>query len=121
MLIRTMDGWELPTRTVRYTRDGKEFDQIMGDEDEQWWHDFAQQWPETTIIEFADLHYTEEQLARLAEIQEVEAQYQEELERYVMDGIIPDIPFFAPKPEEVQAQILLNTEFLVILAEINPA
>ena len=119
MLIRTMAGWELPTRTVRYTRDGKEFEQIMGDEGEQWWYDFAEKWPETTISEFTDLHYTEEQLARLAEIQDVEGQYQEELEGYVLDGVIPDIPFFAPKPEEVAAQTLLNTEFLVVLAEIK--
>lgn len=120
MLIRTMDGWALPTRTVRYTRNGEEFEQIMGDEDEQWWHNFAEKWPETEIIGFADIEYTAEQLARLEEIQEVEGRYQEEIERYVLEGIIPDIPFFQPKPEEVAAQTLLNTEFLVILAEISP-
>lgn len=119
MLFKTTDGWGLPTKRVQYIRDGEEFDQIMGDEDEQWWHDFAEKWPETEILGFADIEYTPEQLARLAVIQEAGEQYQEELEGYVLDGIIPDIPFFMPKPEEIAAQTLLNTEFLVILAEIG--
>lgn len=118
-LNKTPSGWKLAQQTVRYTRDGEDFLQVMGDEGEQWWHDFAAKWPETTGIEFTDLHYTPEQLARLEEIQDVEGRYIEEMERYVLDGIISDIPFFMPKPEEMQAQTLLNTEFLVILAEIT--
>jgi hypothetical protein len=118
-VFKAKDRWDISRKAVRYIRNSEEFLQVLGDEDEQWWHDFAAKWPETTIIEFIDLHYTPEQLTRLEEIQNVDGQYAEEIERYVLEGTIPDIPFFMPKPEEIQAQILLNTEFLVVLAEIQ--
>lgn len=118
-IYKTASGWDRTRKTVEYNRDGEYHKQTMGDEGEQWWHDFAQKWPETEILGFADIEYTPEQLARLEEVQEVEGRYAEEIELYVLEGIGPNIPFFMPKPEEVAAQTLLNTEFLVILAEIT--
>lgn len=118
-IFKTVDGWDRTRKTVEYNRNDEYHKQVMGDETEQWWHDFAEKWPETEILGFADVEYTPEQLARLEEIQEVEGQYQKEVERYVLDGIVPNIPFFMPTLEEMQAQTLLNTEFLVVLAEIT--
>jgi len=97
MLIKTMNGWALPKRAVRYARDGEEFEQVMGDESEQWWLDFAEKWGGMDNVEFVDLQYTSEQLARLEEIQDISGRYAEQCEAYVMDGTVPDIPPFAWK------------------------
>lgn len=93
-LIRFPGGWRLAEKTVRYKRAGVEYEQVMGDEGEQWWHDFAAKWPETEIIEFTQLHYSPEQLARLDEVQSVGGEYAEACRAYVFDGVVPDAPPF---------------------------
>ena len=75
---------------MRYRRDGEEFEQVMGDEGEQWWHDFAAKWPETEIIEFTQLHYSPAQLARLDEVQNIGGEYADAVRAYILDGVIPD-------------------------------
>lgn len=89
MLIKTTDGWKLAEHTVIYARYGETVEQPVGSEGKGWWLDFAEKWPDTEIIEFTDLHYTDEQLARLAEIQAVSGN-EEVLEQYVLDGTFPE-------------------------------
>lgn len=113
-LIRFPGGWRLAEKTVRYRRDGEEHEQVMGDEGEQWWHDFAEKWPDTKIVEFTQLHYSPEQLARLEEVQGVGGEHAEAVRAYVLDGVVPegglDALLAKPEPPETTEQKLARLE-----------
>ncbi len=123
-LIRTPSGWELPERKIHYIRNGEEFIQVMGDEGEQWWHDFCIKWPETEIVEFIDIEYTSEQLARLDEIQGAHGAYVDEVEAYVLEGTVPSgglEKLFVAPPEplpEPSEQDIINAELLLGQAQL---
>lgn len=106
MLIKTPNGWRLAEHTVRYTQNGEEIEQIVGEEGKEWWLDFAEKWEHTQIIEFTDLHYTPEQLARLEEIQEIGEGWVEECNDYVLNGNVPDAkPFESIKIKQLLADL----------------
>jgi hypothetical protein len=106
MLIKTLNGWNLAEYTVRYTQRGEEIEQIVGEEGKEWWLDFADKWDHTQIIEFTDLHYTPEQVARLEEIQEIGEGYMEACSDYVLNGNIPDAePFETMKLKQLLADL----------------
>ena len=87
MLIKTPEGWELAEHTVIYTQNGEQKEQVVGEEGKQWWLDFAEKWEHTEIVEFTELHYTEEQFNRLEKINGMVAD-SEELENYVLNGVV---------------------------------
>lgn len=90
MLYKTKDGWKLAEHTVIYSKDNKQHEKTVGEEGKEWWITFAEKWDNTEIVEFTDLHYTEEQLARLQDIQSISEGYMESCEEYVINGVIPD-------------------------------
>lgn len=102
MLIKTLNGWRLAEHTVRYIQKSEEIEQVVGEEGKEWWLDFAGKWEHTQIIEFTDLYYTPEQLARLEEIQEIGEGYMEACSDYVLNGNIPDaVPFEGRKIKQL--------------------
>ncbi len=106
MLYKTHDGWRLPERTVIYTQNGQTIEQPVGEEGIEWWQQFADKWEHTEIIEFTELHYTDEQLARLGEVQNIGEGYTAECESYVIDGTIPDAePFKIIRLEKEKAEL----------------
>lgn len=66
MLYRSGNQWALCLFKVRYTQYGELFEQYT--HDKQWWLEFVEQWEHTVIIEFIDVVATDEQLARLEEV-----------------------------------------------------
>jgi hypothetical protein len=87
MLLKTIDGYELATSKVVYTKNGEQIEQVVGEEGQQWWLNFAEKWDHTNIIEFTDVVYTDEQLARLEEVKNLDISDSVASE-YVMEGII---------------------------------
>ncbi len=106
MLIKTLDGWKLAEHTVRYTQNGEEIEQVVGEEGREWWLDFAEKWEHTQIVEFTDLHYTAEQLTRLEEIQSIGEGYMEACSDYVLNGNISDVePFQVMRLKQTLADL----------------
>lgn len=68
MIIRGKEGLELSKLKVKYSRDGEEFEQSVGEEGKQWWLDFEQKWEHTEVIEFTDIAYTDKELTRFEEV-----------------------------------------------------
>lgn len=81
-------SWALSPLKVIYTQHGETLEQYT--HDKQWWLDFAAKWGHTEIIEFVDVSYSEEQIARLAEVQETEEGFEYYATQYVLDGVFPD-------------------------------
>ena len=109
MLIKTSDGWKLAENSVIYSENGEQKEKIIGEEGKGWWLDYAERWSTVDVIEFADLHYTPEQLGRLAEIQSIRTHH-EACEDYVLKGFIADVePFrvFKLKKESEESRQLL--------------
>lgn len=115
MLIKTLNGWNLAEYTVRYTHRGEEVEQIVGEEGKEWWLDFAEKWEDTNIVEFTDMVYTEEQLARLEEIKNLDIA-DNIANEYVMDGIIgAGMEVFALEKENAKLRGLLADLTEVVL------
>ncbi|MGK4040967.1 hypothetical protein AB0Y20_01600 [Heyndrickxia oleronia] len=87
MLYRNGNQWDLCPYKVRYTQYGEVLEQYT--HDKQWWIDFAVQWKHTTILEFIDMKYTNEQKARLEEIKYIPEGYGDICSDYVIDGSFP--------------------------------
>lgn len=88
MLYRKNGSWALPPFKVIYKQHGETIEQYS--HDKQWWLDFAEKWDHTEIIEFVDVTYTDEQKARLAEVQNTEEGFEYYAARYVFDGVFPN-------------------------------
>lgn len=69
MLYRKDGEWHLAPLKVKYKQHGETLEQYTNSK--KWWEDFAKKWDHTKIIEFKDVTYSEEQLGRLNEIQEI--------------------------------------------------
>lgn len=90
MLYKNKEGLKLSNLKVKYTQNGKEKEQFVGEEGKQWWIDFADKWENTNIIEFVDITYTVEQLSRFEEIKDFKY-LTEDVENYVDDGAFIDV------------------------------
>lgn len=88
MLYRKNGRWALPPFKVIYKQHGETIEQLT--HDKQWWLDFAEKWDHTEILEFVDVDYSEEQIARLAEVQNTEEGFEYYATRYVIDGLFPN-------------------------------
>ena len=87
MLYKQNNELKLATSKVVYTKNGEQFEQIVGEEGQQWWLDFAEKWEHTSVIGFTDMVYTDEQLARFEEIKDLDVA-DGIANNYVMDGVI---------------------------------
>ena len=115
MLIKTLDGWKLAEHTVRYTQNGEEIEQVISEEGKEWWLDFADKWADMEIIEFTNLHYTDEQLARLEEIKIMELS-DNVLDEYVINGVAGEsMGTFALQKENENLRALLADLAEVVL------
>lgn len=115
MLIKTIDGWTLAEHTVIYIKNGETIEQAVGEEGKEWWLDFAEKWSDTEIIEFTDLHYTDEQLARLEEIKIMELS-DNVLDEYVINGVVDaSMGTFALQKENENLRALLTDLTEVVL------
>ena len=84
--------WHMCSEKVRYTQNGEEITQFVGAEGHDWWLDFEQKHSHTEIIEFVDVVATDEQLARLDEVNQLNIGdgFSAVLGGYVEDGAFPD-------------------------------
>lgn len=112
MLIKTSDGWKLAENSVIYSENGEQKEKIIGEEGKGWWLDYAERWSTVDVIEFADLHYTPEQLGRLAEIQSIRTHH-EACEDYVLKGFIADV-----EPFEILRLQKKNSELEGVIADL---
>ena len=119
MLIKTMDGYKLAEHTVIYKKNNKTIEQAVGEEGKEWWLDFAEKWSDTEIIEFTDLHYTDEQLARLDEIKIMELS-DNVLDEYVINGVAGESmgTFVLQKENENLRALLADLTEVVLLGGI---
>lgn len=80
------------TEKVRYVQHGEEVTQYVGAEGHDWWIDFEQKHSHTEIIEFIDVVATDEQLARLDEVNQfnIGDGFGAVLSDYVDNGIFPE-------------------------------
>lgn len=106
---------------------GEEIEQFVGAEGHDWWIDFEQKHEHTEIIEFVDVVATNEQLARLDEVNQLNIGdgFGEMLGNYVRDGIFPD-GFTHPlrnlqlqKEQELQDSYLLDLDFRQSITEMG--
>jgi len=89
MVIKKQEEFELQTLSVRYTKDGQEFEKEVGEEGRAWWVAIEQKWENITYVEFFETIYTESQLVRFNEIKSVKGN-ENTINEYVMHGKIGD-------------------------------
>ena len=84
--------WHLCTEKVHYAQRGEEIEQYVGAEGKDWWVNFERKHEHTKIIEFVDVVATDEQLARLDEVNQLNIGdgFSAVLGGYVEDGAFPD-------------------------------
>lgn len=111
MLYKDSEGLKLSTKKVRYIQNGEEIEQFVGSEGTQWWIDFANKWEHTNIVEFVDVVYTAEQLARYEEIKTMDIN-ESVLQEYVENGM-------AGQGLEVLALKKENEELRQLLADLT--
>jgi len=119
--------WHMCSEKIRYMQHGEEIEQFVGAEGHDWWIDFEQKHEHTEIIEFVDVVATNEQLARLDEVNQLNIGdgFGEMLGNYVRDGIFPD-GFTHPlrnlqlqKEQELQDSYLLDLDFRQSITEMG--
>jgi len=87
MIYKENNDLVMANEKVLYKRNGETIEQYVTSEGKEWWLDFAEKWEDMTIVEFVDVVYTSEQLARFEEV--VNTNISEAvLNDYVMDGIV---------------------------------
>ena len=111
MLYKDNEGLKLSAKKVRYIQNGEEIEQFVGSEGTQWWIDFANKWEHTNIIEFVDVVYTAEQLARYEEVKAMDIN-ESVLQEYVENGM-------AGQGLEVLALKKENEELRQLLADLT--
>lgn len=84
--------WHMCSEKVRYTQRGEEITQFVGADGKDWWLDFEQKHSHTEIIEFVDVVATNEQLARLDEVNQLNIGdgFSAVLGGYVENGSFPE-------------------------------
>lgn len=88
--------WALCRYKIKYTQNGEQVEQLT--DDKTWFETFATMHSNFKIDEVTELTYTDEQKARLTEIQRISPKYYDELYDYVMNGKIKtDSGIFAEK------------------------
>jgi len=88
MLYLKNGEWALCPHKVKYEQRGKVLEQYT--HDKKWWIDFADKWDHTKIIEFTEITYTDEQLARLTEIQHIKEGFEYYAACYVLENKFPN-------------------------------
>ena len=91
MLIKDGDCFRLYPWKVRYRQHGQEIEQ-WALPNKEWWTDFADRWEHTEILEFIEVELTEEQLARVTEIEELPMSegFRGICIDYIVDGVFPE-------------------------------
>ena len=87
MLYREDNQWALCPYKVKYTKNGENLEQYT--HDKQWWTDFETTWVNTTVTEFTDLLWTDEEKARLEEIKHIGEGFGDICADYVSAGEFP--------------------------------
>lgn len=90
MLVKNGSKLKLYPWKVKYIQHGEEVEQ-WALPSKQWWIDFANKWEHTEIIEFVEVELIEEQLARVADIEEIpiDEGFREMCIEYIFDGVFP--------------------------------
>lgn len=96
LYLKDNGEWALYPYIIRYTHKEEKVEQLT--DDVEWFNKFADKWEDFTIDEVVELEYTQEQLDRLAEVQNIPVKHFDEISDYVINGIIRvDSEIFADK------------------------
>lgn len=79
----------LADEMVTFERNGKVYEEEVGEEGKEWWFDFEKKWENMKIINFKKIEFSEEQLLRLEEIKELELNNCDAVGEYVETGTFP--------------------------------
>lgn len=92
MLYYENNKWHISTLKVEYMQDRETLENYIGAEGKRWWNELAGLHENIEIVKFIDLNITNEQLARLEEINQLNIGdgYSEVVGMYVMRDIFPD-------------------------------
>ena len=90
MLRRIGGSFDLYPHKVRYMQHGQEYEQ-WALPDREWWTEFAEKWDHTEIIEFVEVELSEDQEARLDEINQlnIPEEFRSICIEYVLNGKFP--------------------------------
>lgn len=119
--------WHICAEKVRYIQCEEEVEQYIGSEGHDWWLDFEERWDHTTVLEFIPVVPTEEQMARIAEVNgfRIPDGYGELVGRYVEEGVFPagythPLGLLQLKKEQaLQDAYLLELDFRQAMAELG--
>ena len=121
------NGWHLCAEKVRYIQHGEEIEQSVGGEGHDWWVEFEQKWEYTEIQEFILVGPTEEQVARLEEVNQLKVPdgFAGIVGDYVKDGSFP-AGYNHPlrllqlkKEQQLQDNYLLDLDFRQAMSELG--
>jgi len=91
MLVKASNKFQLYPWKVKYIQRGEEYEQ-WALPNKEWWEDFANKWEHTEIVEFIEVELTEEQQARVAEIEELPMSeaFRGICIDYILNGVFPE-------------------------------
>lgn len=89
MLINTDDGIKLSEEKVVFEKNGKQEENIVGNEGKNWWLELEEKHDNINIIEFTSITHEKEVLDRFEEIKNENLDFGL-AEKYVIDGEITE-------------------------------
>lgn len=89
MLYNDNGEWKLCTKKITYIENDEEFEKFIESEGEEWWDSYKLLWG-IDIITIEEVNYTQEQLDRLVEIQNVPEGFSDICSDYIIDGTFPE-------------------------------
>lgn len=103
MVYYEKNEWHIPTKQVTYVEDKKTVVKTVGNEGVGWWNDFAEKWPEVGKLKFDDITPTNEQKARLAEVNSlgIGDGFSDVITDFVIDNVFPDNLTHSLRPIEI--------------------
>ena len=85
MLIHYKGGkWNLSPWLIKYVQHGEDLEQYAADK--EWWLDFEKEWDHTTINEIIEVEYSDAQVRRFKEIENMPEDFGHAYSKYVEKG-----------------------------------
>ena len=85
MLIHYKGGkWNLSPWLIKYVQHGEDLEQYAADK--EWWLDFEREWDHTTINEIIEVEYSDAQVRRFEEIENMPEDFGHAYSEYVEKG-----------------------------------
>ena len=89
MVYKQNNELKLATTKVKYVQNEENMEQVVCEEGNQWWEDFAEKWEHTEIVGFEDIVYSQDVLDRFEEIKNLDLA-DSLANDYVMNSVVCD-------------------------------